>query len=166
METKGKYIIGEQEYSREELLSFGRQHYPRFYWIKRGVGLGLMFFGFLLAVIFVISGYLSNNIPSDNPNVIDYVKWYFYGSAIVAGVTGLVGVVLVIISFKPLPDESYIKHAIDYYTRLEANQKRREARLSQRKENKDVNQLLKYKKLLDSGAISQEEYDEKKKELL
>lgn len=166
MEAKDKYIIDEKEYSREELLSFGRQHYPKFYWIKRGVGLGLMFFGFLFTVIFIIWGYLSKKLPTDNPQVNDYVAWSFYGSAIISGIVGIVGVILVIISFKPLPDESYIKHAVDYYTRLATNEKRREAKLAQRKENKDVSQLLKYKKLLDSGVITEEEYEEKKKELL
>ena len=39
-----KYTIGEKEYSREELLAFGKAHYPKFYWIYRGLGLGLLFF--------------------------------------------------------------------------------------------------------------------------
>ena len=42
----------------------------------------------------------------------------------------------------------------------------RETKLASKEEAKVVNQLLKYKKLLDAGVISQEEYDNKKKELL
>ena len=36
-----KYTIGEKEYTKEELLAFGKQHYPKFYMIKRGVGIGV-----------------------------------------------------------------------------------------------------------------------------
>ena len=72
-----------------------------------------------------------------------------------------------------MPDENYIKHAIDYYTKADANAKAREARLqrnqanaTRKEENKDISQLLKYKELLDAGIITQEEFDAKKKELL
>ena len=50
---QNKYVIGEKEYTREELLAYGKQHYPKFYWIPRGVGLGLMLiFGMIGAVYF------------------------------------------------------------------------------------------------------------------
>ena len=45
--------IGEKEYSREELLFFGKSQYPKFYWIKRGIGIFLMFVGFLSATALV-----------------------------------------------------------------------------------------------------------------
>ena len=85
----------------------------------------------------------------------------------------IAGIVLFIVSFKKKPDEAYIKHAIDYYTKLDANLKARDARIKAREEriakkeeNKNINELLKYKKLLDAGAITQEDYDKKKEELL
>lgn len=155
------YIIDDKEYSREELLTFGKQHYPKFYWIKRGVGIGLMFVGFLMALFFVLFGYNFAKIM-ERPEY----GWFYYPEAILFFVIAVVGVVLFAVSYKPLPDESYVKHAVDYYTKLAANQKRRETRLSQRKENQDISQMIKYKKLLDAGVITQEEYDNKKKEIL
>ena len=78
----------------------------------------------------------------------------------------IAGFILLPISFKKRPDEDYIKHAYDCFTRAALRQKMRETKLANKEEAKVVNQLLKYKKLLDAGVISQEEYDNKKKELL
>lgn len=155
------YIIGDKEYSKEELLVFGKRHYPKFYWIKRGIGIFLMFIGFLTGLGLLLGGiaFLLNGKDIG-------LQWAFYGPSIPFFIFGIVGVVVFAISFKPLPDEAYIKHAVDYYTKQEANQKKKEIRKAQKEEKNDVNQLIKYKKLLDAGVISQEEYDAKKKELL
>ena len=155
------YIIGDKEYTREELLTFGKQHYPKFYWITRGIGIFFMFIGFLagLSVLLVGIARMLNGAEL-------WEQWIYYGNAIWTFLLGVSGVIVFSISFKPLPDESYIKHAVDYYTRLDARNKRRAVRAAQKEEKKDLNQLIKYKELLDKGIITQEEYDAKKKELL
>ena len=155
------YVIGDKEYSREELLTFGKRHYPKFYWISRGIGIGFMFIGFILGLIFLLIGIIRmlNNAEL-------WEQWIYYGNAIWTLLMGLAGVIVFAISFKPLPDEAYIKHAVDYYTKLDLRNKKRAARTAQKEEKKDLNQLIKYKELLDKGVITQEEYDAKKKELL
>ena len=65
-----------------------------------------------------------------------------------------------------LTDEAYIKHAVDYYTKQEARRAQRKDRVTYKKENRDINQLLKYKELYDAGIITKEELDAKKKEFL
>ena len=159
------YVIGDKEYSREELLVFGKSHYPKFYWIKRGIGIFLMFVGFLAATGLVAGGVAFQLGMADKGDA-QYAAWAFYGSAISSFIIGVVGVIIFAVSFKPLPDESYVKHAVDYYTKLDAEQKKKEIRKAQKEEKDEINQLIKYKKLLDAGVITQEEYDAKKKELL
>ncbi len=161
MENNNTYTIGDKEYTREELLTFGKHHYPKFYWISRGIGIFLMFVGFLLGLGFLLAGILRMN----NGAAL-WEQWVLYGNAIWTLLVGVAGVIVFAVSFKPLPDESYIKHAVDYYTRLDARNKRRAVRTAQKEEKKDLNQLIKYKELLDKGVITQEEYDAKKKELL
>ena len=152
MENEEKILIGNKEYSREELLIFGMQHYPKFYWIYRGIGLGFLLLGLLFAMIGI-------------PMAIERIP-YFWVYFVACAPLFIIALVLILISFKKQPDENYIKHAVDYYTRLDARLRARDNKISQRKEKQDVSQLLKYKQLLDAGAITQEEYDSKKKEIL
>ena len=168
-----KYTIGEKEYSREELLAFGKAHYPKFYWIYRGLGLGLVFFGISYAATYLLVAILLKQYGGDENIYLTMQSIAYFAAVIPAALTALVGIVLFCVSFKKKPDESYIKHAIDYYTKADLNKKAREQRLQRRQEkaakkaeNKDINELVKYKELLDKGVITQEEFDAKKKELL
>ena len=158
------YTIGERQFSREELLFFGKQHYPKFYWIKRGIGIGFLATG-LLSFVIIISVLLTNGFPKDAR---------FYVAVFVTPIIfAIVGAVLFSISFISLPDDDYIKHAIDYYVKLDRNQKRYAQRVNRRdnkvnrvENNQNIDQLIKYKELLDSGVITQEEFEQKKRELL
>ena len=159
------YTIGDKQFSREELLTFGRQHYPKFYWIKRGIGIGLLSIG-LLYFIISISILAAYGFPYAEPGT--YILIFFLPI-----IFSLTGAVLFSISFISLPDDSYIKHALDYYYKVDRNEKRYAQRVEQRsnkvnrvENNQNIDQLLKYKELLDSGAITQEEFEQKKKELL
>ena len=159
------YIVGDKQFSREELLTFGRQHYPKFYWIKRGIGIGLLSIG-LLYFIISISILAAYGFPYAEPGT--YILIFFLPI-----IFSLTGAVLFSISFISLPDDSYIKHALDYYYKVDRNEKRYAQRVEQRtnkvnrvENNQNIDQLLKYKELLDSGAITQEEFEQKKKELL
>lgn len=163
-----KYIIDEKEYTRQELLEFGKQHYPKFYWIPRGVGLGLMFIGVISAII---HSFIAIGLKQEFEEY--HFDTYYYGVVIAFAIVALVGIIVFAISFRKQPDEAYIQHAYAYYEKVAANEKARQARLEARQarlakkqENKDVSQLIKYKELLDKGIITQEEFDQKKKELL
>ena len=167
-----KYVIAEKEYSREELLAFGKAHYPKFYWIYRGVGIGLMFSGVAYAGMYLLIAILLK-IYSDESIYLTMQSIMYFAMAIPASLLAIVGIVLFCVSFKKKPDESYIKHAIDYYTKADLNKKAREERLQKRQEKlakkserKEIDQLIKYKELLDAGVITQEEFEAKKKELL
>ena len=167
-----KYTIGEKEYSKEELLAFGKAHYPKFYWIYRGLGMGLLFSGIAYAAMYLLIAILLKNFSNESVYLTMKSIMYF-AMVIPASLTAIVGIILFCISFKKQPDENYIKHAIDYYTKAELNKKAREEKLQKRQEKiakkeeiKDINQLKKYKELLDQGIITQEEFDAKKKELL
>ena len=161
MEQDEKFVVEDREYTREELLIFGQQHYPKFYWIKRGIGLGLLSFGIMSVLILVVLGIaFSLNPQSKNATIAMFVSTAPFVVLIIAGI------ILIALSFKKLPDESYIKHAKDYLNKEALRRKQRETRNAQRQEKQDVNQLIKYKKLLDAGVITQEEYEAKKKELL
>ena len=159
------YVVGDKQFSREELLTFGRQHYPKFYWIKRGIGIGLLSIG-LLYFIISISILAAYGFPYAEPGT--YILIFFLPI-----IFSLTGAVLFSISFISLPDDSYIKHALDYYYKVDRNEKRYAQRVEQRtnkvnrvENNQNIDQLLKYKELLDSGAITQEEFEQKKRELL
>ena len=154
------YVIGDKQYSRDELLIFGRQHYPKFYWIKRGIGIGLLSIG-LTWILSMLICLIPSGFPRFEGDVATYTALF-----VTPTIFSIVGVVLFSISFISLPEESYIKHAYDYFTKLNRRSGQRDNRINQRQENKNLDQLLKYKELLDKGAITQEEYEQKKKELL
>ena len=163
---KTEYEIGGRVYTRKELLEFGKRHYPKFYWIKRGIGIGLMSTFGLLTLIYLFVGFvvIQTNETGD-PFADSITKTSFFVAGLFA-VFFVVGVILFAISFNPLPDESYIKHAVDYYTKQANNNARQETRQATRQEREDANTLARYKRLYDAGAISQEEYEAKKNELL
>lgn len=161
------YVIGERQFSREELLIFGRQHYPKFYWIKRGLGIGFMTIG-LMSLLITIAVFCANGFPQG-----DEAPAIYFGVFIPLSILSIVGAVLFSISFIRLPDDSYIKHALDYYYKLDRNEKRSAQRMERRtnrvnrvENNQNIDQLLKYKELLDKGVITQEEFEQKKRELL
>ena len=157
MENENKILIGEKEFTTEELLAFGKCHYPKFYWIPRGIGIGLMFSGFMTITLLLVAAIAKNEM---------FKQTYFWFLIVCFGLLGIGGLISYLISFKKQPDENYIKHAVDYYTRVDLNMKAREKHLAERKEKQEVAQLLKYKKLRDSGVITEEEYENKKKEIL
>ena len=162
MANEEKVLIGEKEFTREELLAFGKCHYPKFYWIPRGIGIGFMATGFIAISIVLLFAFINN----DFFNKSDKINWMIWIQVGIYAIIALGGVISYIASFSKQPDENYIKHAVDYYTKQDLNIKAREKRLADRKEKQEVAQLLKYKKLCDSGVITKEEYENKKKEIL
>ena len=179
MEEK-TYVIGDETFTREELIKFGKKHYPKFYWITRGVGIGLMLIGTISALIFVAILFSEKSFFDNSPyrgfdDPSNLTAYYIVVS--IFAFIAFVGMILFISSFvRKVPEENYLKHAIAYYTKLDTNNRERLARIrvneekadatKAEKDKKDVSDLLKYKELLDAGIITQEEFDEKKKEYL
>ena len=165
------YTFGDKEYTRSQLIAFGKAHYPKFYLITRYVGLGVFGLFGIICGMFAAMGYsfakawerdIGESAAGSGVEV-------FYIYAVVFGVFAFVGLIVFFISFAPIPEEKCLKHAIDYYNKAELNKQRAEARQAanvKKDENANLNKLLKYKELLDAGIITQEEFEEKKKELL
>ena len=147
------FSLNGKVYTREELIEIGREHYPKFYWITRGIGIGLMTLGVLTALIFLVTIATVGN--GKIPTTFYPLMGGFFAIS-------LIGVILFGASFKRESDEAYISYAERYLTKYySAHEKRSKA-----EEKDNVEQLLNYKKLLDAGVITQEEFDKKKKELL
>lgn len=147
------FSLNGKVYTREELIEIGREHYPKFYWVSRGIGIGLMAIGVLTALIFlaVIAAASNGEIPT-----------MFYPLMGGFFAISLIGVILFGASFKRESDETYISYAERYLTKYYSAHEKR----SKEEEKDNIEQLLNYKKLLDAGVITQEEFDKKKKELL
>lgn len=154
------YTIGGKQYTESELLKFGKEHYPKFYWIYRGVGIGLMVIGVLSACIYLAIAY---GIEKEFDDSFSYT---FYAITAIFAAMAFFGAISFAVSFIKKPNEAYIKHAVDYYTRLNAKQIARTEKMQKVEERNSVKQLLEYKQLLDAGIITQEEFDKKKQELL
>lgn len=160
MEEKETYIIGDKEYTREQLIRFGKEHYPKFYWIPRGIGIGFMVIGGILFLAY-------------SPMIFSEYAVYLVGLDIFLFFIFMAGLISFFVSYNPLPEEKYFKHAVDYLNKQDLNMKiraskiqKRDERYAEKENSHNVDQLLKYKKLLDEGVITQEEFDQKKKELL
>ena len=155
MEENNNFVLGNKEYTNQELLLIGREYYPKKYWIKRGIGLVLLLLALLCAIPLP---FLFTMKAPDYPGG-EYVLIYYKVALIISVVACLIpGIVLTILSFVPEKDMTYINYAKRYLTKAFDREVK--------KEFKKMDQLKRYKKLLDSGVISQEEFDNKKKEYL
>lgn len=154
MEENSGFVLNGKEYTNQELLEVGITHYPKRYWIKRGVGLGLIFLG-LICVIPLICLFVFE-LP-DFPYRDVYVLYYRISLMISIAATIIPGVVFTILSFIPEKNITYIEYAKRYLTKEHNRNMRIELKKSQ--------QLSKYKVLLDKGAITEEEYEARKKYL-
>ena len=114
------YTIGDKEYTRQELLEFGKAHYPKFYWIKRGIGLACLFSASILGLT---AGILYNN-TSGYPDVDSISRSYAAYMFVLTIIFVIAGIVLIIMSFIPQPEENYIIHAQKYYQRLADREER------------------------------------------
>ena len=151
-----RFVLGNKEYSNQELLLIGREYYPKKFWIKRGIGLGLMLIGILCIIPLPFLFYFD---PSSFPNgelVFLYCK---IGFSVSAAACLIPGIVLTAVSFIPEKDITYVEYAKRYLTKTYNREIKNNEHLK-------IVQLKEYKKLLDSGVISQEEFDNKKKEYL
>ena len=156
MEDSNSFTLGNKEYSNQELLLIGREYYPKKFWIKRGIGLGLILIGILCIVPLPFLFYFD---PSSFPGGEIILLYYKIGFSISVAACLIPGIVVTAISFIPEKDITYIEYAKRYLVKAYNRE-------IKNNEYRKIDQLKKYKKLLDAGVISQEEFDSKKKEYL
>ena len=156
MEDSNSFTLGNKEYSNQELLLIGREYYPKKFWIKRGIGLGFMLIGILCIIPLPFLFYFD---PSSFPGGEVILLYYKIALSVSAAACLIPGIVATAISFIPEKDTTYINYAKKYLLKAYNREIKNEDRSK-------FNQLKKYKKLLDAGVISQEEFDNKKKEYL
>jgi hypothetical protein len=103
------YQYGDKEYTRQQVIDYGRTHYPKLYWIKRGIGIAsLASAALLLILIFVIGEVTINEVGRE------YANLYYGDTRMIAyyiGITldALIGIGLIISSFaKPTDEQCFI----------------------------------------------------------
>ena len=159
------YTVNGKEYSREQLLAFGKQHYPRLYWIPRFLG---FLFAFVALIVLGLLGLVY--IILDKADVInaDFPTWVFFIPVGFFGIFFLAGLVLIIVSCIGRSEQKYIDHALNYLTKMDLKgstpeiQTKAERILDQR----DLEQLARNERLLKGGVITQEEFDRRQAEIL
>ena len=175
--------IGDKEYTKKQLLEYGQATYPKFYWIPRGIGLGFVVIGFLaLLTTLVVMAQVQVAIDEYNESIKNYqyihvepesmpVCFYVYIALFI--IMMIAGFILLIVSVIKKPDQAYIDHAYRRLNQIAKNQELREANERVRQESKGTSQddpiieeLKKYKRLLDEGLITQEVYNAKQEEYL
>ena len=153
-----QFVVDDKAYSEDELYQIGKLHFPKRYWIKRGTGLALW--------------YVALNYGISTPFSIYYaLKWG--GAAAIIGVILILlpfvallvaGTIVFALSFKPEAREVYVEYAKKYLTNIDLRTKARASRAERNRQAYNLKMRVRYKKLLDKGVISQEEYESKIKE--
>ncbi len=104
------YQFGDKEYTRQQVIDYGRAHYPKLYWIKRGIGIAsLASAALLLIIIFVIGEMTINEVGRE------YANLYYGDARMIAyfiGITldAIIGIGLIISSFAKPTDEQCFMH--------------------------------------------------------
>ena len=159
------YTVNGKEYSREQLLAFGKQHYPRLYWIPRVIGFIIAF-----ASLFILGMLGLVIIILDKAGAIDaeFPTWVFIIPGVVFGMFFLTGVILIVVSCIGRSEQKYIDHAINYIAKNGLPQATSpDAQKAKRiLDNQDMERLARYERLLKGGVITQEEYDRRRAEIL
>ena len=163
---QSKYTVGDKEYSREQLIAFGKEHYPRFYWIARGIGIILFFVGLLVMAIIGIVMLILNSVGVFADS--EFPTWVFFIPLGVFGGLALAGIICFVLSFVGRTEQKYINHALAYLTKYELKQDIKGDKPIENKilSERDREALARYDRLLKGGVISQEEYEEKRREIL
>ena len=103
-----RFTLDNKEYSNQELLLIGQEYYPKAFWIKRGIGLGLMLIGILCIIPLPFLFYFD---PSSFPGGEVVLLYYKIGFSVSAAACLIPGIVVTAISFIPEKDITYIEYA-------------------------------------------------------
>lgn len=159
------YTVNGKEYSREQLLAFGKQHYPRLYWIPRFLG---FLFAFVALIVLGLLGLVYIILDKAGAINADFPTWIFFIPVGFFGIFFLAALVLIIVSCIGRSEQKYIDHALNYLTKMDLKgstpeiQTKAERILDQR----DLEQLARNERLLKGGVITQEEFDRRQAEIL
>ena len=171
--------IGGKEYTKQQLIDYGRAHYPKFYRIPRGLGIGFMALGglFTFIEILLILNY-QQAIDEYNESIKHYQYitvepeefnpiYYIYLGLMIS--IFIAGVILLCVSFKNKTDEQYIAHAEkDLMKRAQAKIYQESYSEHRNTPQYDVDtdpsleELKRLKRLLDEGLITQDIYEAKR----
>ena len=93
------YQYGDKEYTRQQVIEYGRSHYPKLYWIKRGIGIGAIASAILAFIIIIIFGEIALKEIGR-----EYASLYYGDARMIIYIVGasldaLLGVFLIISSF-------------------------------------------------------------------
>ena len=103
------YQFGDKEYTRQQVIDYGREHYPKLYWIKRGIGIGAIASAVLLVlIVFIMGALLQKEIGNE------YMYLYYQDPRMIAYMVcsvlvAIVGIGLIVASFaKPTDEQCFI----------------------------------------------------------
>ena len=103
------YQYGDKEYTRQQVIDYGRENYPKLYWIKRGIGIGAIASAALIPImVFAFSAVIEKQVGREytqflyqDPRMIIYIA-----SSVI---TAVIGIGLIISSFaKPTDEQCFI----------------------------------------------------------
>lgn len=103
------YQYGDKEYTRQQVIDYGRAHYPKLYWIKRGIGIASLASAALLLILIFVIGEMTINEAGR-----EYANLYYGDARIIAyfiaiSIDALIGIGLIISSFaKPTDEQCFI----------------------------------------------------------
>lgn len=104
------YQYGDKEYTRQQVIDYGRAHYPKLYWIPRGIGISALAASLLLVVIMLMgAGLIVREVGEE------YLDTYFSDPRMVAEIATAVilviaGIIAIIASFVKPNDEKCFIH--------------------------------------------------------
>ena len=167
--------IGDREYTKQQLLDYGRTHYPKLYWIPRGIGLAQVVIGVLVLLVSILGITSLNDLAEQYNTTVDTTKYQMYLVASIIDI--IIGIVLICISCVKKTDDVYISHAIRRLSEEAArknlqrelysaslNQEAAPVPTKDEENEKRLHELDQYKRLLADGLITREVYDLKEKE--
>ena len=104
------YQYGDKEYTRQQVIDYGRSHYPKLYWIPRGIGIAAIATSLLLVAIILIGAEaVVREVGSE------YLSYYYNDSRMVMSIVttvvfAIAGIVAFSISFVKPNDEKCFIH--------------------------------------------------------
>ncbi len=103
------YRYGDKEYTRQQVIDYGRENYPKLYWIKRGIGIGAIASAALIPImVFAFGAVIEKQVGREytqylyqDPRMIIYIA--------ASVITAVIGIGLIISSFaKPTDEQCFI----------------------------------------------------------
>lgn len=104
------YQYGDKEYTRQQVIDYGREHYPKLYWIPRGIGISALAASLLLVVIMLMgAGLIVREVGEE------YLDAYFSDPRMVVEIAttvilAIAGIIAIIASFVKPNDEKCFIH--------------------------------------------------------